>query len=231
LPLFALGHLADRSLSELKILLRRVVDAERVWKSGTSVPRRTWSRTLEPGDYIDAVLPGTSVLLVRNATSCTLRCFDAEIGASSSAAHLDGRLLCFSEVTSDQAEHRVAYLTQNKTRTRGVLRVFSVQPTSTTPQVVEIFKHVITEDFTRCLFLDGDLVGYSSIDEAANVHRLVALNIRSGARADLSLVVPGYDVSDERKLRQLALIVDADSRIGRTLYREEAFLPDDVCAQ
>jgi hypothetical protein len=199
LPLFALGHLADRSLSELKILLRRVVDAERVWKSSTSVPRRTWTRTLEPGDYIDAVLPGTSVLLVRNPAKGMLRCFDADTGVSSSAAHLDGRLVRFSEVTSDQAEHRVAYLTQNDTKTLGTLSVFSIQPTYHTPQVVKTFQHVITDDFTQCIFLDDDLVGYMSVNEA-KVHRLVALNIRSGARTDLSLVLPGYHVSEEGEL-------------------------------
>jgi hypothetical protein len=206
-----LGSFVDSALPDLKVLLQRLLQAKFAWRSTTSTPSRIWTCTLEPGDYIDLAVPGTSALLVRNPQRRTLRCVDTLTGAQSLAVPLESYVIHRLNVLSLRTEHRVVYwmstIDDMYTPKDCVIRVMSIHPAAGVPRIEEVFHHVVPEDRYICragIFSDGEIVGYIAkifADDSlfsSYVVVMVVFDISSGTYLMHALSLPEAQVRHAR---------------------------------
>jgi hypothetical protein len=100
----------DHTLPELKALVQRAFRADKAWCASTAPLISCEAHPLEPGDYIDAVLPGTDLLLVHNRKEEKLRLFDCRSGTRSAEwIQLGKRITRRSAVSYCDGFFRVAY--------------------------------------------------------------------------------------------------------------------------
>jgi hypothetical protein len=98
------------TLPELKALVQRAVRADDAWSASTAPLVSFEEQSLEPGDYIDAVLPGTDLLLVHNRKEERLRLFDCRSGTRSAEwIQLGKKMMRRSAVSYRDGFFRVAY--------------------------------------------------------------------------------------------------------------------------